>query len=253
MFPIRFFVFLLFVFGSLSSTAQKIQVKNQGAIIQTFDGSVFIGSIVQETNTKLHFTILTGDTITLNKGLIRKIRKTSENILMHSRAKFHYTKGVFVNIQSGFGLDDNGSGQIDMTLGYRLNKRYSVGLGIGLSYYSTIFGGRWIETNSIPLFSYGRYYPLDSKVRPYVDLRLGWGFPNRNAFGSDHNGGVLMQPGIGIHFASKKNLRFLLSLSQVLQHTRGDDFFIDPLGNPVSSDFSIWYNRTILKVGLEWR
>jgi len=235
---------------------RKFKKEKTSAIVQYNDGSVFIGQIIYEGALDLKMILTTKDTINLHKVHIKRIRRTDKNIALFNGAKFHYTKGLFYSLQLGGGGSDNANNvtnQTEVIIGYRFNKKVATGIGFGASYNSTISFGDWLEANSLPVFAYGRYYPFDKKVRPFIAGRLGWAFPNQDAFGGDHRGGVLIQPEIGVNFASRRRMRFLLSIGQQIQNIRGENLNFDPFFNPVTTKFNLWFNRTVFKIGFEWK
>lgn len=226
------------------------------AIVQYEDGSVFIGQIIEEGLLELKMVLTTQDTITLNKVYIKRIRRTDKNISLHGGAKFHYTKGLFYSLQFGGAFVDEGdneTGQIEAIVGYRINKKVAAGIGFGNSYNSTFAFGTWIDANAIPVFAYGRYYPLDKKIKPFVAGKIGWAFPDQNTFSGDHQGGLLFQPEIGVNFASRRRMRFLITVGQQVQNIRGENLDFDAFGNRIESKYSLWFNRTVLKIGFEWK
>ena len=243
-----------FLFGQLRAK-KKNNRENAQAIVQYNDGSVFIGRIVEEGPLTLKLVVSTNDTLNLNKAYIKRLKRSDKNISLYSGAKYHYTKGVFYSLNFGGKISDGDDEtiQIDLTVGYRFNKKLSAGVGFGASFNSVNFASTWIEAESLPVFAYARFYPLEKKVRPFVAGRLGWSFPNTEAFGGFHEGGILIQPEVGINFASRKKIRFLITLSQQLQNIKGSNGFPDNFGNPVTTDYNFWFNRTILKFGIEWK
>ncbi len=235
---------------------RKTKKETTRAIVHYNDGSTFIGQIVQEGLLSMQMVLTTHDTITLNKVNIKRIRRTDKNIAIYSGAKFHYTKGLFYSLQFGGGAyndGDNATSQLEVIIGYRLNKKVAVGVGFGDSHNTTFSFGNWFDINSTPVFAYGRYYPFDKKVKPFVAGKMGWAFPDQNAFGGDHRGGFLFQPEIGVNFASRRRMRFLLSIGQQLQNIRGENLNFDAFGNPIESKFKLWFNRTVFKIGFEWK
>lgn len=226
------------------------------AIVQYNDGSVFIGNIVFEGTLQMKMALITNDTINLNKAYIKRIKRGDKNISLFESAKFHYTKGYFIALQIGGMNSDNFNNETnEFTLigGYRFSKKLAAGLGIGSGYNSTFSFGTWIDASTIPVFAYARYYPFDKKIKPFIAGRLGWGFRDANNFGADHTGGIYFQPEIGINFASRKRIRFTLSLGQQIQHIKGSSVNFDQFSNPITSNFNLWFNRTIFKVGIDWR
>ena len=241
-----------FCFGQIRKS-KKVTTR---AIVQYNDGSVFVGKIIYEAALDMKMVLTTNDTITLNKVYIKRIRRTDKNISLYNGAKFHYTKGVFYTLQFGGSFSDSGdtdTGQAEAIVGYRFNKKLAAGIGFGSSYNSTFSFGTWLDANAIPVFAYGRYYPFDKKVRPFIAGKIGWAFPDQNAFGGDHQGGLLFQPEIGVNFASRRRMRFLLTLGQQLQNIRGESLGFDPFGNRIESKYNLWFNRTVLKIGFEWK
>jgi len=228
---------------------------SKSAIVHYNDGSIFVGRIIREGTLDMDLLLTTNDTIHLDKIFIHRIKRGDENISLYGGTKFHYTKGMFYSLNFGGNLTEfvDQTSQLDFIAGYRFNKKLAAGLGLGVSYNSTDAFGTFIDTNSIPVFAYGRYYPIDKRIKPFVAGKIGWAFPDRNAFNGDHEGGALFQPEIGVNFASRKRIRFLVSIGQQLQNIRGDNLDFDGFGNPINSKFNLWFNRTVLKFGIEWK
>ena len=83
---------------------------------------------------------------------------------------------------------------------------------------------------------------------------MGYGNPSNIVWaGGEYSGGVHFQPGFGVHFASRRKARFILTLSQMIQNTRGERVDFDFLSNPINIKYKYWYNRTMLKIGVEWK
>jgi len=237
----------------IAASAQILDANR--VIISLHDGSVFIGTILQEDELNIDLMVITQDTVHIHKGLIRTIHRNSKDILIHPGGKAHYIGGSFISTTLGWGGDfgDNPSADLDLIIGKRLNKRFSVGAGVALNANSAVIGNwNWIENHFMPVFAYGRYYITDKKIRPFAFSRLGYGFRTNIFWNEEHTGGVHIQPGVGIHFASRKSARFIITLSQMIQHTNGTRFNFDVFSNPVSINYSHWYNRTMLKFGIEF-
>ncbi len=248
-----FLVIFVFNLGySQLRKKEKTSIQSKKAIVQYNDGSVFIGDIVSEGTLNLKMILATNDTINLNKVNIERIKRGDKNISIFEGAKFHYTKGFFMSLQLGGGFD-NQTSQAVFIAGYRFNRKLAAGLGFGAGNNSTISFRTWIDASTIPVFAYARFYPFDKRVKPFVASSLGYGFRDNNAFGADHTGGLFFQPEIGVNFASRRRLRFTLSIAQQLQHISGSSFFFDQFSNPVTTNFNLWFNRTIFKIGIEWK
>ena len=243
---------------SIGQTLAQVKMPPK-TIIFYKDGSVFIGEIVEENSQLISLVISTLDTINVNKNFIRKIKRTPKDIILHSNGKFHYTKGVFGSMDYGYGISENYTVQFDIMLGMHLNEKYAVAIGTGYHQYDSFFqvpnnNFTWISNPSFPLYVYGRYTPWKKKWRPYADLKLGYGRAIQTWWDNNNRrGGLFMQPGIGVKFASRNNFRFKISLSQAIQRSVGTRFDWDNLGNEVQFDYRLWQNRTMLKIGFEFR
>ena len=239
-------------YSQLRKKKEKTSSTSKKAIVQYSDGSVFTGDIIYEGTLNMKMVLATNDTINLNKVYIKRIKRGDKNISIFEGSKFHYTKGFFMSLQFGGGFD-NRTSQAVFIAGYRFNKKLAAGLGFGAVNNTTTSFNTWIDASTVPVFAYARFYPFDKKVKPFVAGSLGYGFRDNSIFGTDHTGGLFLQPEIGINFSSRRRLRFILSIAQQFQHVRGSSFFFDQFSNPVTTNFNLWFNRTVLKIGLEWK
>jgi len=245
--------FLLFSFLGFQSITAQITVESK-AIVYYFDGSIFIGRIVEEDALQIKLIAVTKDTINISKALTKRILRNAENVLLHQGGKFHYAYGTFFSVSFGGGISEHESSDLELIIGKRLNTKLSVGVGAAMSSHSVWnFNGLWIDNAFVPVFGYGRYYLRDKKARVFAAASLGYGFASDIGFGGNHSGGVFFQPAIGVHFASRKRTRFIITLGQTLQHTKGTQFSWDSLGNEIVFDYKYLFNRTMLKIGIEFK
>ena len=89
---------------------------------------------------------------------------------------------------------------------YRISERFSAGVGSGLSFY---------EMMLIPLFADAKFdLTRPRKFTPYVNCAGGYAFaPNKNA-----NGGVFLNPSLGVQYALPNKLKLQLSAGYELQN-----------------------------------
>lgn len=228
---------------------------SNSSIVHYNDGSIFIGRIIEENPLDIDLLLTTNDTIHLNKAFIHRIKRGNRDISLYGGAKFHYNKGWFFSLQVGGNIswNEENTDQVDFIGGYRFSKHWAAGLGIGSSFNSSQAFGTSIDVGATPVFLYGRYYPFDKKIKPFIATKLGWAFSSEQQINGDHQGGALFQPEIGVNFSSYKRIRVLVSLGQQLQNIKGDNLNFDGFGNPINSKFDLWFNRTVLKVGIEWK
>ena len=256
-------IWLVVFIGIVLSGANSLMAQNAPAnryIINYEDGSVFVGNVVKANLYQFVLLASTGDSVHIEKSRILKMRILKNDVLVKSRGKFHYKKGIFASFDLGI---LSNSGQFDLLAGYRKNEKYSYGLGVGIHINETNISGFFVRNDFMPIYVYGRRYIGKSNVGPFVFSKLGYGIPYQTAvFDDDHSGGFFAQPGLGLHFASRSKFRFTMSLSQYIQYTTGNErfagFFFDNFGNQIFNDtidfdYSIWYTRVFLKVGIEFR
>jgi len=243
------FCFLLF--GIVANAQTK---KDQGAIVYSYDGSILVGDIVAEDELLIHLRVFTLDTVRIPRGMIQKMYRSPEEVFIYPEGKLHYTSGIFFSTSYAFGGGASASFEWDFIVGKRLTPKYSVGIGTAFSINTIdLVQQEWIDAHFIPLFAYGRYYFNDGKRRIFAATKLGYGFADGFGFEITHSGGLHFQPSFGVHFASRKNRRFKLSISHLLQKTTGTDTSFDVLNNPVNVNYDLWLNRTLLRFGWEFR
>lgn len=245
--------FLLFFVCCIKIYSQQ-EVEFDKAIVHYKDGSVFIGNLVKQTPERVWVLLSTADTIRLQRSEIKKLKSSKDWIIYH-KGRFHFTKGYFGQFHFGLAEDDqfNITTQINLIVGKRLDKKWSVGLGGGIETSDRKLGGDWVTHQFGTIFGYGRYYLSDSRIRTYVDSRLGYGFDISPSWMDPHSGGINMMPGIGLHFASKKDIKWYLGLGRYIQYTSGNSRFIGPFGLPVETDYKLWYQRTMIRIGFEFK
>lgn len=119
---------------------------------------------------------------------------------------------------------------------YAINKRFSVGIGTGLSIY---------EKALIPLFANAKFtITKPRKFTPYIECGVGYSFaPDKNA-----NGGFYLNPSIGIQYSvcGDKKLFFALGYeSQKLERVKAEE---QPL-HTVEFAEKLSHNAISVKIG----
>lgn len=97
---------------------------------------------------------------------------------------------------------------------YTINKRFSVGIGTGLSIY---------EKTLIPLFANAKFtITKPRKFTPYIACGVGYSFaPDKNA-----NGGLYLNPSVGIQYSIFEDKKFFFALgyeSQKLEWVKAQE------------------------------
>lgn len=102
---------------------------------------------------------------------------------------------------------DNSTARYFMINGYRFNQHISAGIGIGYVPYNDPLG-------LIPVFTDFTYNFSQSDVSPFLYLRLGYSFSKKSDDDfvmESHEGGVMINPGIGLQFETGKSWNWYLN------------------------------------------
>lgn len=249
---------LLYIFHSIlllilfSNDALSQKNKDGRDLIFLKDGSIYIGQTLEETKDYYDFVLTTNDTIQVLKALALN----RENYMYYSKFKYHKTRGFFWSVSLALNADfnaDRPASHLEILLGHRFNKRWSMAGGTGFEFNRTEIAGFQIDTQFSSYFLYNRFYFNDHKKRFFAFNRIGFATAaETEEFVAEHTGGFMMQNGIGIHFASRKKMKFVLSLCHYMQETEGQESFIDDFGNEISTEFDIWIHRSMIKFGIEF-
>lgn len=246
--------FLVFLFVVLITTQRLFAQADtsEGSIVYNRNGSVFVGDLLEANSTQIVLLGSTGDTVHLDKHLIRRALIGRTDILLHNRGKYHLTKGLYASVSGGIAATYESSATLDFIVGYRMDEKFSFGAGTGYHLHETELGNSFLINKFVPAYIYGRRYLGNSSAGPFVFSKLGYGFPIESDFNHEYKGGVYAQPGFGLHFASRTDLKFLISLSQYIQHSNGQRRRTDLFSNPVNIDYSIWYLRLMFNLTIEF-
>ena len=222
-------------------------------VVYATDGSILKGDLIGSANGMINMVLVTGDTIRVPSSLVFKMAQIQEKSrFVFPRMKYHSKEGNYLFLSWAFKPGWETVDGLFLTTGHRLKENINVGAGIGVFSVGSDFQGITVYNNFVPVFAYGRYYLNNKKRRLYVESKAGYGFANNNDWQWSHSGGVYFQPGIGIHFSSRKKSKFHLGINQIIAHTSGstsDAGWGWP--NTTNIDYNVWYNRTMITLGIE--
>ena len=241
--------------------AQFLFAQNDNrAVVYLYDGSIYMGEVLSIEGNTIEMELSTNNTISFPRSRTRKLIY-AKNALIFNNGKYLGRKGFFCGLNIGFNFGDviadrdssRRSEHIELLLGHKPNLRWAFGLGLGYEFNESRLAGFDVETEFSSLSLYGRYYITKTKARLFAHTRVGYGFGNDNEESADANqGGFQIYGGVGLHFASRKSTKFMLSLNAYVQKTNGVKFFLDHFGNEVITNYDIWVRRPILKLGVEF-
>jgi len=127
--------------------------------------------------------------------------------------------------------------------GWQVNKRLFTGIGIGFEYY---------EWSIMPLFADVKYMLGKDNVQPFVSFKLGYGIPigkSGNSWITEHNGGIQLNPEVGVRLVFSEKSSLLLSIGyhyQQLNYKENNYYY---WGSPYETTVHTDYNRVSLRAG----
>ncbi len=230
---------------------QTLRAQNDKVVLKLKYGTTLSGRFLNVDDDGVTFMPTPFDTIEVEKRNIRKILYPYQ-VSVHSNGAYHHNEGLFGNLSLGFTANSYYTIQLDAIIGKKFEGKYALGIGGGFEAGDIDVRGLYLNHEFLTAFGYARYVILDRRGRVFLDGKFGYGFVNENST-DPHEGGLMGQPGIGLLLASKGNFRISLKLSQYIQSTKGNTTQIDSIGNPVFGRYRLTYNRTLLKLGIEFR
>lgn len=247
---IRILIVTAFFTLAFGSKAQKYNSINlEKVTIQTYDGSIYKGYVLDRREFEIDVLLPTMDTISVHDVLISNI-KSSNDYNTYKKGRFHQKKGLYA---VGFlSADYHSSGGLNGQLVYQTSPKFAWGLTGGFQVNELSLEQSFNSNVFWQLGLYGKYNLTRKSTRIYTDLKAGYGFTSPDTWGDPYEGGIYLEPGIGLQFASKDNFRLNIGLGQQLQRSTGQTNIWNG-GNfeNATIDYKLWYNRTVLRIGVE--
>lgn len=125
---------------------------------------------------------------------------------------------------------------------HRFNPKFSVGLGTGFTFYHD-------PLSLVPLLLNAKYRQAEGNVTPFVSLSVGYNISILSDTDTDidgHSGGYLLNPAIGLQFATKSRVGWHISAGFNIDRSNFSREGFD--GRIVETD--ITYRRFMLGMGL---
>ncbi|NWJ50171.1 MAG: hypothetical protein HXX14_04845 [Bacteroidetes bacterium] len=211
---------LIFVLLTIVATAQN----KPTSTVYLKNGSVIKGRII-ENNPQESVKIQTADkSIWVFKNAeVEKIdttsslTKTPQGEPLFSLKKGYFTQAQIELMPSKKKSDEGTVPSILGVFGYQLNKHFSAGIGTGVEAY---------HISMMPVFAEGRYYFLNDRITPFINIKGGYAFPLENGKDDARNiklishGGIMAGAEVGFlkSLSSKTALSF--SLGYRYQHLK---------------------------------
>lgn len=220
--------------------------------MQLKDGSIFRGTKIDESGYHVEMVLAVGDTVIFDKDEVAGITTYDTSTSPSYKGdRYHKTEGLFVHVSYAFrSYNAEVTNKGDITFGKRLSEKLQLGLGIGVTQSdAAITQNTWVFTTFVNPYAYGRYYINQNNVRPFAEVKAGYGFSTRER---NHSSGVYFEPGIGVQAASRSKFKWNVGLSFYYQPTSGQRTE-GGFGSvtPIEVDYNIKYSRLLINFGVE--
>lgn len=185
--------------------------------IESTDGYVYRGWYIEHDDESVWFETEGGDTVTFKiNEVVQWINP--DDFFIYPKGKYHMKSGKFSIIDFYMGGDVNGFVmQFNYTHGKRISPKAQAGGGIGFNFLGDNVDLADQEFFA-ELYGYFKYYITNSKLRPFVDLKLGAFTPVDVNLFRELTPGPILQGGLGIEFAQATVTRFSLKMSFLTVH-----------------------------------
>ncbi len=206
----RNLILILFLFSfSTDMLGQKSKT------IRLKDGSQLRGKILSESKDSLLIRLSVGDTIAISSNSLFAPKRTSKKKYVDFDGHLILKKGMYTHMysslllgstvsNSGFRRARRGFTPFGLTVGYTFNERWSFGGGISIDFLQDAY---------FPLYIESRMNFAVKKVTPYAAVKLGYAGGNlSNNFRTNNIGGPLINPLLGLQFASESRNNFTIEL-----------------------------------------
>ena len=242
MFIPRLLILTVIYFISFFSLTAQEKVIQDHLYLQ--DGSFLKGSIVARDTVMIRWKLTNGEIISIAETHVHHIQKVKHDWLVFPNGKIILEKGnyhiIFTGllIGKGDGFQENpiGANLAHFIKGVKFNQFFSAGIGIGLDLYNHEF---------VPLYLDIRGDFLNQPITPYYAFNAGYGFALENNRSIDNKGGIMIHPAIGLRFASKKRVGYLLEIGYKFQNGKRE------FDNLEFTD-ELTYKRLSLRAGLSF-
>lgn len=230
------YICLLFVLG-LPFYGLNAQMDSY-TIVKLQDGSIFEGQLI-EYHDGDHIVLDIGNNqISIKAENIRSIKHKYNSIQKPYGFK---EKGHYHNSSLGF-LPGYFSGEmsslgvaLDHSSGYLFNRWFGAGLNIGIYNYDA-------ESMEViySLAAEIRGYLLEKNITPYYVLKSGYGFNFKGQRFLETNGGLFVNPGLGLRFGGNNGANFTTEIGLVFQ----DAYFKQQSG---------WWDRSVIEKDIRYQ
>ena len=231
------------------------------AFVYLRGGTVINGTIISGEH---HFLTIIDENdmkIEVDPSTIRRIQTKRKGLTYYKKQRGHYNSGYFITYLSGNNISNQNYSLIrELMLGRRHNKRLSYGAGLGLNILGLSLNNILREEFVfLSPFIYGRYNLTTGNKRFFTSAKVGYGLaPNLGIdqnLSNNYNASFNFMPSIGMTFAAKRSLRFVVEYGLNFQKVSGSYDRATWFGNGtrVTGSYESLLIRPMLKLGIEFK
>jgi len=224
-------------------------------IVWLKDGSKLSGTILKwDLERGMKFKLLTGAEISIAKKDIHRVMqdiplgegndKVTHTYVRQPKIYDFKEKGWYQNTSGFINVSFAGGAGIHHAMGYRFNRMFGVGLGIGIETHD--FDA---VRNILPIYAEARGFLLPQRITPYYALKIGYGIALKDESRGTTKavGGIHFSPEVGVRFGAG-DVSYYLGLEYKLQNATYTSESFDWFGGKFTDKIS--YRRIELRTGL---
>jgi hypothetical protein len=204
-------IFLLLVSGRI--LAQQDEYITQ---VRLKDGSVLEGKMTEYVDGEYIRMDIGGSEITIRQSSVKYIKhKNLSSIREYAFQESGYYHHSSLGLMPGFISPGNAvlGATLDHSSGYLFNRYAGAGLNLGMMNYSPFYGEVIYS-----LAAEFRGYLLGKYFSPYYLLRSGYGFNFKGERFLEADGGLFLNPAIGVRLTGKQSVNITAEIGLSFQH-----------------------------------
>lgn len=248
------FMIMLFCASANSWAQDTTSVNTYSDLLYLRDGSVLQGRLLHYIlGEKIVFELSTGDRVEFEQRKIKRLVQGGEENIpsFKPRKKYEFReRGMYFTTLAGITLgrtsrsDNTGSWNLLAAAGHLFKRQFGLGAGIAVD-------GYYPQESEIiyPVFAEARGYLSANRFAPFYAVRLGYGiaFAENNNGVSAAEGGLFVNPALGLRWGGSDGVNFVTELGFQYQRAR----FERSIGNWGEMEIEKkGYKRLNIRVGI---
>lgn len=252
-------IFLSVLFNLQLSVAQEVELNTQDWVY-TYTGNIYKGEIIEFVRGDYLVIKIKDGEITLLEKDIRKIvqkksKDTSKSVYTNYKFKEYdfREEGFYMSFDfSTLSGSEFGAG-VSASFGLMQKRLFGFGVGVGadvLKFDNIQFNQGFEDTELVyPIFAEVRGYFLENWASPYYNIRGGYAlaFPNTDRDLIKAEGGLFINPGLGIRTGGRKGINMIYEVGYRFQEA---SFKWEDRNTSDIINREVQYNRLVVKVGM---